>query len=85
MKDKYKDEIKLFIIDGSAFLGAYLLKRLAETLLKDSTEESPLRQDEEEPVKWLEAIAWAAATGAMASVLKLFIKQGSRHQLDRMF
>ncbi|MFW6371238.1 MAG: DUF4235 domain-containing protein, partial [Bacteroidota bacterium] len=81
--DKYKEELKIFITNGSALLSAYLLKRFTELILESVFhKEAPKKPDEQEEIGWIEAIGWAAFTGAMAGIIKLVIKRGTRMQLD---
>ena len=83
-KDKYKEEFKTFVTNGSAILSAYLLKRVTELVLESVFHKmTPSKPDEQEDISWIEAIGWAAFTGAMAGILKLVIKRGTKIQLDR--
>lgn len=76
MKDKYKHELRLVAANGSAVLGAFLLKRGMEKLLdKVFDKEPPKKPDKYEETTWGEALAWAALTGAMAGALKLVIRR----------
>jgi len=82
MKDKNKRELKIFVANGSAVLGAFLLKRAMEKLLEIVFDkEPPKKPDEDESTTWTEALGWAALTGAMAGALKLFIR---RAELDKI-
>lgn len=77
MKDKYKRELKMVAVNGTAALGAILLKKGMEKLFKVGfDEEPPKKPDKYEKTTWGEAIAWAAVTGAMAGTMKLFIRRG---------
>lgn len=78
MKDKYKRQLKIMAANGTAVLGAILLKRGMEKLLKLSFDkELPKKPDKYESTTWGEALAWASVTGAMTGMLKLFIRRGN--------
>ncbi len=82
---KYRDEFKILLINGSALLGAYLLKRSTELVLETVFDkEPPIKPDEQQDNDWIEAIGWAALTGAMAGVLQLVIRRGTKIQLDKL-
>lgn len=84
-KDNYKDELKVFVTNGSALLSAYLLKRFTELILESVFhKEAPKKPDEQDEIGWIEAIGWAAFTGAMAGIIKLVIKRGTKLQLDKI-
>lgn len=77
MKDKYKRQLKIIAANGTAMLGAILLKKGMEKLLKVTFDEGPSQKPEKyEEIIWGEALAWASLTGAMAGMLKLFIRRG---------
>lgn len=83
-KDKYREEFKTFVTNGSAILSAYLLKRVTELLLESVFHKmAPKKPDEQDEISWIEAIGWAAFTGALAGILKLVIKRGTKIQLDK--
>jgi hypothetical protein len=83
--NKYKEEIKIFATNGSALLSAYILKRVTELILESVFHKTaPKKPDEDEEIGWIEAIGWAAFTGALAGILKLVIKRGARIQLDKV-
>lgn len=76
MKDKHKRELKIFVANGSAVLGAFLTKRAMEKLLVVLFDkEPPKKPDKEESTTWTEALAWAALTGAMTGAIKLLIRR----------
>ncbi len=82
---KYRNEFKIFLTNGSALLGAYALKRLIELILEMIFDkEPPKKPDEQKDIGWIEAIGWAAFTGAMAGALKLVVKRSTKIQLDKM-
>lgn len=82
MKDKYKSELKVFVVNGSAVLGAILLKRGMEKLLESWFDKDPPKKpDEDDDTTWNEALGWAALTGAMAGALKLLIRRGGVQQI----
>lgn len=77
MKDKYKRELKMLAVNGTAALGAILLKKGMEKLFKlGFDEEPPKKPDKYEDTTWGEAIVWASLTGAMTATLKLLIRRG---------
>lgn len=83
MKDKYKWQLKVMAANGTAILGAILLKRGMEKLLKVTSDKEPSKKpDKYESVSWGEALAWASLTGAMTGALKLFIRRGD---VDKIF
>lgn len=83
--EKYKEELKIFVTNGSAILSAYILKRFTELILESVFHKmTPKKPDEQQEISWIEAIGWAAFTGALAGILKLVIKRGTRIQLDKM-
>jgi len=83
--EKYRDELKVLLINGSALLGAYLLKRGTELILEKTFEkEPPNKREEQEDIGWIEAIGWAAFTGAMVGALELVIRRGTKTQLDKI-
>ncbi len=83
--EAYKNELKILLINGSAILGAYMLKRVTEKILETTTEikDNKKLQGNEE-FSWIEAIGWAAFTGAMASTLKLLLSRGAKGQFDKL-
>lgn len=83
--DKYKEELKVFVTNGSALLSAYLLKRFTELILESVFHKmAPKKPDEQVEISWIEAIGWAAFTGALAGIIKLVIKRGTKIQLDKI-
>ncbi|MFW6257664.1 MAG: DUF4235 domain-containing protein [Prolixibacteraceae bacterium] len=77
MKDKHKHELTVFVVNGSAVLGAIVLKKVMEKLLVIIFDrEPPKKPVEDDDTTWSEALGWAALTGAMAGVLKLIIRKG---------
>ncbi|MGM0620912.1 MAG: DUF4235 domain-containing protein [Bacteroidota bacterium] len=83
MKDKYKRQLKVMAANGTAVLGAILLKRGMEKLLKLTLDKKPPKKpDKYESVTWGEALVWASLTGAMTGALKLFIRRGD---VDKIF
>lgn len=77
MKDKYKRELKMLAVNGTAVLGAILVKKGMEKLFKVGfDEEPPKKPDKYESTTWGEALVWASLTGAMTGALKLFIRRG---------
>jgi hypothetical protein len=82
--DKLKEEIKIFATNGSAILSAYVLKRITERILESVFHKmAPKKPDEDEEIGWIEAIGWAAFTGALAGIIKLLVKRGMKIQLDK--
>ncbi len=83
MKDRNKRQLKIMAANGTAVLGAILLKRGMEKLLKVTFDkEPPKKPDKYESVTWGEALVWASVTGAMTGMLKLFIRRG---EVDKIF
>lgn len=81
----YRDEFKVLLINASALLGAYALKRVTEVVLEKVFEkEPPPRPEEQQNTGWIEAIGWAAFTGAMAGTLELVIRRSTKTQLDKV-
>jgi hypothetical protein len=84
-KETIQHELKILVTNGSAILSAYLLKRITEKILESFFNQAvPDKPDEDEEIGWIEAIGWAAFTGAMAGALKLIIKRGTKMQLDKI-
>jgi len=82
-KEAYKEELKIFVQNGTALLGAYILKRVTEKVLESVFEKvGPDRSPEE--LGWIEAIGWAAFTGAMAGALKLILKKSTNLPLEKI-
>ena len=82
MKDKYKHELKVYVANGSAIIGAVLLKRLMDKLLRTAFDkEPPKKPDEQDNASWSEALGWAALSGAMTGALKLVIKRGGLNNM----
>lgn len=82
-KEQYMEELKIFVRNGGALLGAYLLKRATEKILQSVfTKVGPEKADED--MGWIEAIGWAAFTGAMAGALKLIVKKGTNLPLEKV-
>jgi hypothetical protein len=80
-KEMYREELKIFVQNGTALLGAYMLKRVTEKVLESVFEKvGPDRSDED--LGWIEAIGWAAFTGAMAGALKLILKKSTNLPID---
>ena len=80
----YKNELKMLLINGSAILGAYVLKRVTEKILESTTEIKDKKKPQgNEEFSWIEAMGWAAFAGSMASTLKLLISRGARVQFDK--
>lgn len=85
MSSESRDEFKMMVTNGAAILGAYFLKRVTERILEAAFhKEAPNKPDEQEEVGWIEALGWAAFTGAMAGAFKLIIRRGTRTQLDKV-
>ena len=77
MKDKYKQELKVYVASGSAIVGAVLLKKMMDKLLeKVFDKEPPKKPVEDDDTTWGEALGWAALNGALAGALKLVIRRG---------
>lgn len=77
-------ELKVGLTNGSAILGAYILKRTTEKILKSVFhKEPPNKPDEEEGVRWIDALVWAGFTGALSGALKLVIKRGTHMTLEK--
>ncbi len=84
-KETVNHELKVLVTNGSAILGAYLFKRAIEKILETFFQkEAPKKPDEQENIGWIEAIGWAAFTGAFAGALKLIISRGTKIQLDKV-
>jgi hypothetical protein len=80
--EKYKQELEVFLTNGGALLSAYILKRVTELILGAVFHKTALKNPEEdESMSWIEAIGWAAFTGALAGILKLIIKRGTKISL----
>jgi hypothetical protein len=80
-----RHELKIALTNGSAILGAYILKRTTEMILESVFQkEPPKKPDEQEEIGWIEALGWAAFTGAMAGALKLIVRRGAKTQLDKL-
>lgn len=83
-KETYKKELKILLINGSAIAGAYLLKRTTEKILESVfNKKAPKKPEEDDEISWIDALGWAAFTGAMAGTLKLVIKRNTKKQLDK--
>ena len=84
-KKVIRKELKVALTNGSAILGAYILKRTTEKILESVFQkEPPKKPDEEEEIGWIEALGWAAFTGAMAGALKLVIRRGTHTTLEKI-
>lgn len=84
-KEKYSQELKVLITNGTAIVSGYILKRVAERLLESVFHKMvPDKPDRQNQITWIEAVGWAAFTGAMAGVLKLMVKRGTKPQLDKV-
>jgi hypothetical protein len=82
-KEEFREELKIFIQNGTALLGAYILKRVTEKVLESVIEKvGPNRSHED--LGWIEAVGWAAFTGAMAGALKLIVKKGTNLPLEKI-
>ena len=83
--EKYKSELKVLVMNGSAILSAYLIKRLTEVILESVFhKEVPDNPEESDDIGWIEAIGWAAFTGALAGAIKLVIKRGTKMSLEKI-
>lgn len=83
--EKYKHELKVFITNGSAILSAYILKRAIELILESAFSKTvPNKPDEDDEIGWIEAIGWAAFTGALVGIIRLVIKRGTKNTLDKI-
>ena len=83
--EKYKHELKVFLTNGSAILSAYIIKRVTEVILESVFNKPvPDNPEEDEETGWIEAIGWAAFTGALAGALKLIIKRGTKISLEKI-
>lgn len=81
----YKNELKIFMMNGSAILSAYLIKRLTEIILESAMHKQvPDNPEEDENISWIEAIGWAAFTGALAGTIRLIVKRGTKISLDKI-
>ncbi|MFO7977367.1 MAG: DUF4235 domain-containing protein [Bacteroidales bacterium] len=84
-KETYRQELKILVTNGTAIISAYILKRATEQILESVFHKmAPKKPDQEEQTGWIEALGWAAFTGAMAGALKLLIKRGTKPQLDKV-
>jgi hypothetical protein len=82
-KEMYREELKIFVQNGTALLGAYILKRVTEKVLETVFEKvGPDRPHEE--LGWIEAVGWAAFTGAMAGALKLVLKKSTNLPIEKI-
>lgn len=80
-----RQEFKVAVTNGSAILGAYILKRTTEMILESVFHKEPPKEpDEEDDIGWIEALGWAAFTGALAGALKLVIKRGTHTTLEKI-
>jgi len=84
-KIELKDDLKIIIITGTAFVSSYAIKRLTEQVWLKITHEDAPKNPANPSVRWTEAIFWAAFTGAVAGTLKLLVKRGTKIQLDKLF
>lgn len=75
-------ESRLFLINGSAMLGGYLLKRTIDLAYEKSFGKKAPKHLDQRNAGWGRVIAYAAITGALVSVLKLYIKKGVRDEID---
>lgn len=83
--EKVKSEIRALVMNGSAILSAYLIKRLTEKILESVfNKEVPDNPEESDEFGWIEAIGWAAFTGALAGAIKLVIKRGTKMSLEKI-
>lgn len=83
--EKYKSELKVLIMNGGAILSAYLIKRLTEVILESVFHKQvPDNPEENEDIGWIEALGWAAFTGALAGAIKLVIKRGTKVSLEKI-
>jgi hypothetical protein len=80
-KEMYREELKVFVQNGTALLGAYILKRVTEKVL-ESVFDKVGPDKSHEDLGWIEAIGWAAFTGAMAGALKLILKKSTNLPID---
>ncbi len=72
-------------MNGSAILSAYLIKRLTEIILESVFHKQvPDNPEENEDIGWIEALGWAAFTGALAGAIKLVIKRGTKVSLEKI-
>jgi len=83
--EKYRSELKVLVMNGSAILSAYLIKRLTEIILESVFHKQvPDNPEENEDIGWIEALGWAAFTGALAGAIKLVIKRGTKVSLEKI-
>jgi len=83
--NKHKHELKVFMMNGSAIISAYLVKRLTEVILESVFHKQvPDNPEEDENIGWVEAIGWAAFTGALAGTLHLIVKRGTKMSLEKL-
>lgn len=81
-KTELQREGRLFLINGSAMLGGYLLKRSIDLAYEKCSGSRAPKQLGQPQVSWGKVLAYTAMTSALASILKLYIKKGVRDELD---
>ncbi len=83
-KDELKRDVRLILINGSAMFGAFLLKKATQAIIEKGFGKKAPNDPRDHRISWGEAIAYAALTGAMVGIVKLYIKQGVRKEVKEI-
>lgn len=79
-KEELKQDLRLILINGSAMFGAFVLKKATQAIIEKGFGKKAPNDPHDHSISWGEAIAYAALTGALAGIFKLYIKQGVRQK-----
>jgi hypothetical protein len=80
-------DTKRILVNGIAILSAFALKKVAERLIEKNME-SQIPTEPEKSTNdqtWPQAIAYAAAAGAVLGVFKLITERTANSQLEKIY
>ena len=68
---------------GSAMAAGFLVRQLMDRGYRAAMDDEPPRDPSKRSTSWPQALAWAAASGAMVSVVQLAAKHGVKSARSR--
>ena len=83
-KEELKKDLRLILINGSAMFGAFALKKATQAIIEKGFRKKVPNDPQDHSISWGEAIAYAALTGAVAGIVKLYIKHGARKEVKEI-
>jgi len=78
-------DTKKILVNGIAILSAFALKKVAEKLIEKKTQIPEEPDNSLNNQTWPQAIAYAAAAGAVLGVFKLIAERTANQQLEKIY